>query len=156
MGRQTAKLFLERGVEALWISNRTASVAEGLAKKLGGKTIAFEQWNTLLPSIDVVISCTSASLPLITKTLVQSTLTESRKDSLFFVDLGVPRDVEAGVGDLEGVYVYNIDDLQSVADTNQSLRQEEAKEAERLLSEATEEVFQKIQDVPKIVEAQIA
>lgn len=140
MGRQTAEYLVERGVDSFWLTNRTDQTAQDLCRQLGGEAIPFAIWKNILPKVDVLIGCASASAPLVTAPLIQQVMSQRPQRALFLIDLGVPRDVEASVGNQEGVYLYNVDDLQSIAESNKVLRQQEAEAAEAWVRHASEKV----------------
>jgi len=144
MGTQTARYFVKRGIGELWLTNRTESTARELAQTLRGKVVPFETWQTGLSEIDIIVSCTAAPRPPIQQSLIEPFVCRRQRGPLFLIDLGVPRDVEATVGELEGVFLYNMDDLKTIADQNRVHRLKKADTADGLITEATSQVFHKL------------
>lgn len=124
-----------RGVSELRIANRTAERARLLADRVGGRAVGFEALADQLPEVDVVVSSTGSGEWVVDHDLVAGAVV-GRTDPLFFVDIAVPRDVDPAVQNLDGVYVYDIDDLQSVVDHNAGDRMEAAEKGEAMITPA--------------------
>ncbi len=135
MGKLTAIHMQSQGIGRLIIASRTAAHAAALADSIGGIALPWESLHTALAEADILITATGASAPIISRTLVAQTMKARRQRPLFIIDIAVPRDVEAGAGELEEVFLYNIDDLQTVVQENLSKRGTEASEAEKIVSE---------------------
>jgi glutamyl-tRNA reductase len=127
-----------RGVADLRIANRTPERARMLAERVGGRAVAFEDLAAELPGVDVVVSSTGSGDWVVRSETVAESL-ESRNGPLFFVDIAVPRDVDPVVQTLPSVYLYDIDDLQSVVERNAEGRQEAAEAGEAMISPAVME-----------------
>ena len=100
----------------------------------------WESLNTALVEADILITATGASTPIISRALVSQTMKARRQRPLFIIDIAVPRDVEAGAGDLEQVFLYNIDDLQAVVQENISKRGTVASDAEKIVAQEVGQV----------------
>lgn len=111
------------------IANRTLERAQNLAQELDGKAITIGQIPDTLAQADIVISSTASPLPILGKGATESALKIRKHRPIFMVDLAVPRDIEAEVGDLNDVYLYTVDDLKEVIDENRRSREEAANEA---------------------------
>lgn len=135
MSELVIKHLKARGVSELLISNRTAERARLLAERVGGTAVGFEKLAEQLPEVDVVVSSTGSGEWVLDHDLVAGAIPE-REDPLFFVDIAVPRDVDPAVQNLDGVYVYDIDDLQSVVDHNAGDRLEAAEKGEAMIGPA--------------------
>jgi glutamyl-tRNA reductase len=135
MGKLTAIHMRAQGIHRLIIMSRTSKHAESLAVTIGGSAMPWESLSTALADADILITATGASAPIISRALVAQTMKARRQRPLFIIDIAVPRDVEAGAGDLEEVFLYNIDDLQTVVQENLSRRATEASRAEGIVSE---------------------
>jgi glutamyl-tRNA reductase len=122
-------------VGAVTIASRTLSTAEALAVKLDGRAIPWTSLGNALPSADIVVSATGASAPVITRRTVEETMRARRGRPLFIIDIAVPRDVEAGAGAVEQVFLYNIDDLQTIVQENLAHREAELARAETIVDE---------------------
>ncbi|MBI3909939.1 MAG: glutamyl-tRNA reductase, partial [Armatimonadetes bacterium] len=115
MSAQTVRFLLNDGVSPhVLVCNRTAGHAESLAAELGGEPYPWNKLPEALVRADIVISSTSAPHAVVTPDGVRAALRARRGRPLFIIDIAVPRDVDPTVGDLEDVYLYNIDDLQQV------------------------------------------
>src|SRR5690606_34378877 len=116
-------------------TNRTRSRAEKLAASVGAEVKDFESLHEHLVHADVVVCSTASPRPLFTRESVAATLKARRGRMLFMVDLAVPRDIAPDVGTLDGVFAYDVDDVQRVVSENAQARAQEAERAHLILSE---------------------
>jgi glutamyl-tRNA reductase len=130
---KTARAFLSRGARSILVSNRSHEKAVALAAELGGRAVPFEGWAVEFANIDIVISSTSAPHYILDRARLEPLMKVRRNRPLFLVDIAVPRDIEPEVNFLENVYLYNIDDLQAVADQYLKQRQEEVARCEQII-----------------------
>jgi len=131
-----AKHLKEQGVRHITIANRSLERAEHLAAELGGaKTVLLSDLAEVLHHADIVISCTGSQLPIIGKGMVERALKKRRYQPMFMVDIAVPRDIEPEVDELDDVYLYTVDDLESTIEENRRARQQAAQQAEKLIEE---------------------
>jgi glutamyl-tRNA reductase len=135
MGKLTAVHMQSQGIGRLIITSRTAAHASALAQSIGGTAMPWEALSTTLVEADILITATGASAPIISRALIAQTMKARRQKPLFIIDIAVPRDVEADAGDLEQVFLYNIDDLQAVVQENISKRGTEASDAEKIIAQ---------------------
>jgi glutamyl-tRNA reductase len=135
MGKLTAIHMQSQGIGRLIITSRTAAHASTLAQSIGGNAMPWDLLNTALEEADILITATGASTPIISRALIAQTMKARRQRPLFIIDIAVPRDVEPDAGELEEVFLYNIDDLQAVVQENISKRGTEASEAEKIVSQ---------------------
>jgi glutamyl-tRNA reductase len=133
MSELAAKHLVEQGAFPIYVANRTWVRAQELARALAGTAVPWDELPTALAAVDIVVSSTGAAEPVITRAAVTRLLPGRRGRPLFFVDIAVPRDVEAGVDRLDDVYRYDIDDLKQVVDANLRERAREAHRAETLV-----------------------
>ena len=131
----TAEHLRSQGVGDIVITSRTAAHAEALATSVGGRAALWEDVPLLLASADIVVTATGSQRPILTRAQVEATTARHRHDPLFIIDLAVPRDVEASVGDIEQVFLYNVDDLQTIVQENLSRRSREIAHAETIVAE---------------------
>jgi glutamyl-tRNA reductase len=117
------------------ITSRTKASADLLASAVGGRPVAWDEALSMLGTADIVVTATGSQRPILTRAQVEAAMGRRRGDPLFIIDLAVPRDVEVSVGDLELVFLYNIDDLQSIVQENLSRRTAEIQHAEAIVSE---------------------
>lgn len=117
------------------VVNRTLERAITLASRFGGTCLPFEGLAGHIAASDIVIASTGAPDPVITLDLMRSVMKGRRSRPLFIIDIAVPRDVEDAVNTLDGVYLYNIDDLAEVAEAGRAARRQEAGKAEEIVAE---------------------
>lgn len=117
------------------VANRTRERALSLAQQFGADVIALNEIPDYLVQADIVISSTASPLPIIGKGMVESALKARRHQPMLLVDIAVPRDIEPQVGKLNDAYLYSVDDLQSIVDSNIEQRKVEAIQAEAIVSE---------------------
>lgn len=127
-------LLLARGARNITVVNRTLERAEGLCKR-GGKALPWEQLPTLLHEADIIVSATSSDAPVITLDDAKKAIRLRRGQPLFFLDLGIPRNVDPRVADLDNAFLYAVDDLQEIAERNRQERQKEIEPALEILEE---------------------
>ncbi len=138
MSELTARHLLGSGVSRIMIANRTHARALQLAEEFNGTAVEFERLGESLRNVDIVISSTGAPGYLIVREMVDAVLHGRKKHPLFLIDIAVPRDVDPNVGDLDNVYLYNVDDLQEVVDENMKNRRQEAQKAAAIIDEEVE------------------
>lgn len=138
------KHLYEQGVTKITVANRTLSRGLELAQQFGGRAITLEEIPDALVHADIVISSTASPLPILGKGMVERALKKRRHKPVFMVDIAVPRDIEPEVAELQDVYLYSVDDLQSVIEENMRSRQEAAVAAEDIVtSRATQFMSQR-------------
>lgn len=125
-GEKTARALLSRGAHSIIVSNRSHERAEALAKELDGEAIHFDEWGRVFDQIDIVISSTAAPHYVLTRQKLEPLMAARHNRPLLLVDIAVPRDIDPEVNLLDNVYLYNIDDLQAIADDYLKQRQDEA------------------------------
>lgn len=130
-----AKHLDSNGCGQMIVANRTRERAMGLANEFGAEVIRLSDIPDHLHRADIVISSTASPLPIIGKGMMETALKRRKHQPVLVVDIAVPRDVEAQVGDLSDVYLYSVDDLQSIIDQNIEQRKMAAIQAEAIVSE---------------------
>jgi glutamyl-tRNA reductase len=138
IGDLAARNLLSRGADIAWIANRTADRAAGLAARFGGEALPLDRVGEQLASADVVISSTSATGWILERSQVERVVPSRRGRPLFLIDLAVPRDLDPSIHELEGCYLYDIDDLQAVVAVTLAGRRREAERAEGIVAEEAE------------------
>jgi glutamyl-tRNA reductase len=132
----TAQHLRSQGVGDIVITSRTHAHAEALATEVGGIAVPWEGMINALGSADIVITATGSQRPIVTRAQLQGVQgLRARSNPLFIIDVAVPRDVDAAVGEIEQVFLYNIDDLQSIVEENISRRAAEVEHAESIVNE---------------------
>ena len=129
-----AKHLYENKVGKITVANRTISRAQDMAKKIGADVITLAQIPEKISQADIVISSTASTLPIIGKGMVEHALHERKHRPIFMVDLAVPRDIEEQVAELEDVFLYTVDDLQSIIAENIQNRRKAAVQAESMVN----------------------
>jgi glutamyl-tRNA reductase len=115
------------------VSSRTYENAHKLAHGLGGTAIDFEDFEAELGYFDIIICSTAAPSTLLSKEVMASTMKQRPERPCFLIDLALPRDVAPAVVELENVYLYNLDDLSSIANENLEARNAEIEKAREIL-----------------------
>jgi glutamyl-tRNA reductase len=137
MGESAARSLRQTGTQ-LHVVNRSEERAQKLAEACGGRAVPYERLGIELAEADVVIASTASPNFILTPKLMKGVVRTRRHRPLFIIDIAVPRDVDPRVGNMDNVFVYDVDDLQQVADENLSVRAREAAQAEHIVEEEVE------------------
>jgi len=132
---RTARALVSRGVTDLRVSNRSFDRACELAQAVGGRAVPFDEWAVQCGEIDILLTSTASETPLLTPDKLAPMLRERLDRSLFIIDIAVPRDVDPRVNELEGVYLYDIDSIRSVAEQSLALRRQQVAAAEAIIAD---------------------
>lgn len=135
MAELTATHLKGQHVRSLVVTSRTLANAEALVREVGGAAVPWAQMPAALADADIVVTATGAAEPVLTRERIADVMRHRSHRPLFLIDIAVPRDVEAAAGDLEEVFVYNIDDLQAIVSENLARRAAELQLAEAIVSE---------------------
>lgn len=133
MGELTVKHLHANGAEKVLVVNRTLPKAQELADKFGGTAFAFEDMMSCLSEADILISSTGSREPVLTRKQAEEVMRKRKSRPLFMIDIAVPRDLDPRIGELSNVYLYDIDDLQSIVETNLAGRRHEAAKIEEMI-----------------------
>jgi len=134
MGEQVVEYMRDRGIARLLVANRSRERAEELARRMGGEVVDWEDVSNALEVPDVVVSSVGGE-SVLTRAVVERAMAARANRGLFVIDLGVPRNVEAGVAELYNVYLYNIDNLTAIVEQNRHAREKEVPRAEAIIDE---------------------
>jgi glutamyl-tRNA reductase len=134
MSELAARHLVQQGAGTILVTNRTQERARLLAEPFQGRVIPFEQLYEAASEADIVISSTGAPHPIFRREHGQAFMHRRRNRPMFFIDIAVPRDVDPAVNQLEGIFVYDIDDLQAVAASHMAERSRQAGDAEALIA----------------------
>jgi len=129
----TARHLHSQGIQHIIIANRSVDRAQHLAEEYNGDAISLQHIGEHLHRCDIVIASTASPLPILGKGTVERALKQRKHEPIFMVDLAVPRDVEPEVSELDDVYLYSVDDLQSVIQQNLEGRQQAAEQAREII-----------------------
>jgi glutamyl-tRNA reductase len=132
---KTARALQSRGVKKIAVTNRSPERARALADELGARALPFENWTTELERVDIAVSSTAAPHHILERAQLEPVLRRRKNRPLLLIDLAVPRDIDPAVNELENVYLYNVDDLQGIANDYLKLRHEEISRCEKIISE---------------------
>jgi glutamyl-tRNA reductase len=138
---KTARALLSRGAHSIIVSNRSHERAIELAKELEGQAIHFDEWGRVFDRVDIVISSTAAPHYILTRQKLEPLMALRHQRPLLLVDIAVPRDIDPEVNLLDNVYLYNIDDLQAIADDYLKQRREEVVRCEAIIRDKAKELL---------------
>lgn len=154
MAELAAKHLMNTGVKELVVANRTYERGCTLAKEMGGRAIHFEEFHHEMLRTDIAICSTGAPTYVLFKEEMHGIMKERKQKPVFIIDISVPRNIDPGVNHLENVYLYDVDDLQGVVDSNVKTREKEAEAAEGIVAEEVETFLRwqsSLDSVPTIV-----
>lgn len=132
---KTARALMSRGARSIIVANRTHDRAVVLAAEFGGRAVHFDDWAHEFAKIDIVISSTAAPHHILDRAKLEPLMKLRRDRPLLLIDIAVPRDIDPEVNFLENVYLYNVDDLQSIANDYLTQRKEEIARCEAIIEE---------------------
>jgi glutamyl-tRNA reductase len=138
MAKLTGVHLKAQEVRQLTIASRTLTTAERLAQHLSGRAVPWSSLSEALTAADIVVTATGSTEPVLTRARVEEAMRPRRGRPLFIIDIALPRDVESGVGELDQVFLYNIDDLQAIVKENLSRRATEIDRAETIVRQEVE------------------
>src|SRR5580698_1438731 len=138
MAELTARHLKALGIESLLITSRTFDRAVALARELGGTAVPFENYKPYLRIADILIGSVSVTKPILAHHDVEAIIRERKYRPMFLIDLGVPRNFDARLNEIENIYLYDIDDLDAVAQKSLGDREREAEKAEEIVVEEIE------------------
>lgn len=133
MSRVTAQSLVSRGAKSIFVTNRSFDRAQELANEMGGSAVRFDEWQSVLSRVDVVISSTGAPHAIIQREDVEKARRARKFRPLFFIDIAVPRDIDPAVGEIEEVYLYDIDTLEQLAEEARARRLLQIEQCERII-----------------------
>ncbi len=140
MSRITAQSLVSRGARSIFVANRSFDRAEELAKEMGGSAVRFDEWQSVLNRVDVVISSTGSPHAIVHRSDVEKARRARKYRPLFFIDIAVPRDIDPAVGEIEEVYLYDIDALEQLAEEARTRRLLQIEECERIIMHELEKL----------------
>jgi glutamyl-tRNA reductase len=130
---KTANAFRSRGAKQIFVSNRSFERAQGLATLTGGRAIHFNDWEPEFQELDILVSSTAAPHPIITLDKLAAFGRARRHRPLFMIDLAMPRDIDPAVQKLDGIYLYDLDSLRSIAGRTLAVRKQESEKCHQLI-----------------------
>jgi glutamyl-tRNA reductase len=157
MSELAARHLRRSGATHIFVTNRTPERAVEMAQVFDGKIIEYTKLMGFLPEVDIVITSSGAPHYIITRDEMKKVIDARRNRPMFLIDIAVPRNIEPSVNKLDNVFLYDIDDLQKVVDTNLVGRMQSAEEAEAIIREEVERMMARLKTrevVPTIVSLQ--
>lgn len=136
MAELAVEHLLSHNVKEIVVANRTFKNALALAQKFKGQAVQFEEREQTLERVDIIISSTGAREYVLTLDQVKRAMKKRQHKTLFFIDIAVPRDIDPKINDLSNAYVYDIDNLKNIVETNILQREQETIKAQRFVEEA--------------------
>src|ERR1700746_3139934 len=130
---KTANAFRSRGAKQIFVSNRSFERAQGLATLTGGRAIHFADWKSEFRDLDILVSSTAAPHAIITLGKLAIFWRARRHRPLFMIDLAMPRDIDPAVQKLDGIYLYDLDSLRSIAGRTLAVRKQESEKCHQLI-----------------------
>jgi len=138
MSELAARHLIGQGVREILVTNRTHFRALELAQEFQGRAVPFEDFPEELKNVDIILSSTGASNYIIRAEQLAGVMRARKNRPMFFIDIAVPRDVDPKINAIANVYVYDIDDLQGIVESNLGERKKEARKAEEIVSQGVE------------------
>jgi glutamyl-tRNA reductase len=150
MGDLMARHLQRCGVKSIMVTNRTFERAVELAEKIRGNPIRYDDFPRYLQLADLVIGCAGASEVLVDAGMVEKVLRERKQAAMFFIDIGDRRNFDPEINAIDNAYIYNIDDLKSVAEENLNERSSEAEKAECIVQEEVGSFFDWVSSLEQV------
>ncbi len=144
MGTLSARNLADSGIQEILVASRNPENSHQMASKVNGKSIAFDTMNEHLIQADIVIVSTNANSFLLQPSIVESSIRKRKYRPLFIIDISVPRNVDPEINNIDNVFLYDIDDLQSVLEANLLERHQEAELAEEIIDKEVDNFREKI------------
>jgi glutamyl-tRNA reductase len=157
MSELAARHLRRSGATQIFVTNRTPERAIEMAQLFDGKIVEYTRFLSFLPEIDIVIASSGAPHYIVVREDMKKVIEARRNRPMFLIDIAVPRNIEPSVNELDGIFLYDIDDLQKVVETNLHGRMESAEEAEAIIREEVDRMIARLKTrevVPTIVSLQ--
>jgi len=154
MAELAARYLMSSGVKEVIVANRSYERACDLAREFNGRPVKLDDFLREMSHADIVICSTGASNYILVKDQMHKVMKERKQRPVFLIDISVPRNIDPKINDLDNVYLYNIDDLQGIVDSNLFERQKEAERAEKIIEDEIEPFLKwqsSLNSVPTIV-----
>lgn len=149
MGEACVRHLSKKGARSVLVSNRSFERARSLAKEFGGQAVRFDDCLPAMEQADIVVTSTGCPHTVLHRGDIARVMSARRTRPLVLIDIAVPRDIDAGVQQINNVYLYNVDDLEVIVRENVRLREQELSRCEAIIAERTEGVMAKVSSVPE-------
>ena len=143
MGEACVRHLAKRGARSVLVANRCVERAEALANEFGGRALSFDERMSALVEADIVVSSTGCPTTVLHKGEIAAILPARRNRPLILIDIAVPRDIAADVDELENVYLYNIDHLETIVRENSKMREQELSKCNEIISRRAAALMEK-------------
>jgi len=144
MGELAAKHLRRSGANKIFVTNRTKERAEEMAKLFDGRAIDYTAFPAMLHEIDIVIASSGAPHFILTRDEMQRVIAQRRNKPMFLIDIAVPRNIDPAVNEIDGVFLYDVDDLAGVVNANLKERARQAEQAEAIIAEEVEQMVARL------------
>lgn len=144
IGEKTVKALRSRGAQTFGIASRSQERAESVAKEWGGTPRLLQDLESYLPEYDIVIASVGTEEAVITRKIIKQCFARRKGRPLFLIDLGLPRNIEQGCEDFDNIFLYNLDDLASIADENLAQRKQAVVDAKAIAAQKSEFIWSAI------------
>jgi glutamyl-tRNA reductase len=144
MAESAARHLRRAGVSEILVTNRTREHAETLAEIVGGHVIDYDYFHDTLPDVDILLASSGSPTYIVTQDEVKAAIERRRNRPMFLIDIAVPRNIEPGVDKLDNVFLYDIDDLDKVVDSNLRGRNQVARQAEEIIGEEVDRMMNRL------------
>jgi glutamyl-tRNA reductase len=148
MGEACVRHLAKRGARTVLVANRSLERAESLASEFGGRALPFEERMNALVEADIVVSSTGCPTTVLHKEEIAAVLSARTNRPLILIDIAVPRDIAADVNELNNVYLYNIDHLETIVRENSKLRELELSKCQEIIARHVAALMAKISPAP--------
>lgn len=145
VGRKTAKALASRGAGSITVLSRDLDRARTLAESIGAEAGTMDEIETVLSNHDIVVGSTTSAQPVITDSMVQAFMRKRRLRPLFLIDLGMPRNFDPSISQLESVFVYDLDDLARIADENLAARHTAIENCRNIANHRADRIWQGVE-----------
>lgn len=142
MGALALESLTGEGVDEVLVASRTRARAEGLAERFGGRAVGYDELATALPKVEIVAAATAAPHLVLTRELFDRAFPQGPRHPFLFLDIAIPRDIEPSIGEVDQVFLYDIDDLRQIVDDNLERRRAEVPVAEGIVKEMAAEFWE--------------
>jgi glutamyl-tRNA reductase len=144
MAESAARHLRRAGVSEILVTNRTRERAEALAEAVGGRVIDYDYFHDALPDVDILLASSGSPTYIVTQDEVKAAIERRRNRPMFLIDIAVPRNIEPNVDKLDNVFLYDIDDLDKVVDSNLRGRNQVAQQAEEIIREEVDRMITRL------------
>jgi glutamyl-tRNA reductase len=148
MGEACVRHLAKSGARSVLVANRSLERAETLAAEFGGRALSFDERLNALVEADIVVSSTGSTATVLHKDEIAAILPRRKNRPLVLIDIAVPRDIAADVNELDNVYLYNIDHLESIVSENSKLREQEVSKCQEIIQQRTEALMARFNNRP--------